>query len=165
MTHRLARCSCEQLTLSVTGDPVRISVCHCLACQQRTGSAFGFQARFADSQVQISGRVGFRAGDARADRRMGDLAGGVGNTLEVFGLRREGLRAHAAGATPAARVGAAMRLKLFPSVTIALVRSIKGGTVAMGCAGGALRRLVSKRACLGALLLPRAGLRIVQPRR
>jgi hypothetical protein len=66
VTHRLARCSCEQLTLSVTADPVRISVCHCLACQQRTGSAFGFQARFADSQVQISGRsqVFVRTGDS-----------------------------------------------------------------------------------------------------
>lgn len=28
------------------GEPVRISVCHCLACKRRTGSAFGYQARF-----------------------------------------------------------------------------------------------------------------------
>lgn len=31
-------------------------MCHCHACQQRTGSAFGFQARFADDKVQIEGR-------------------------------------------------------------------------------------------------------------
>src|SRR5205823_5066307 len=31
--------------------PVRISICHCLACQQRTGSAFGLQARFPRSNV------------------------------------------------------------------------------------------------------------------
>lgn len=30
---------------------MRVSMCHCLACQRRTGSAFGLQARFADAQV------------------------------------------------------------------------------------------------------------------
>jgi hypothetical protein len=38
------------------GDPVRISVCHCLACQRRTGSPFGAQARFPAGRVRISGR-------------------------------------------------------------------------------------------------------------
>ncbi len=32
-----------------------MSVCHCLACQQRTGSVFGAQARFAQEAVTISG--------------------------------------------------------------------------------------------------------------
>jgi hypothetical protein len=32
-----------------------VSVCHCLACQRRTGSAFGVQARFLLGQVHISG--------------------------------------------------------------------------------------------------------------
>jgi hypothetical protein len=40
----------------VQGEPVRISVCHCLACQRRTGSAFGFQARFARDRARIIGR-------------------------------------------------------------------------------------------------------------
>ena len=31
-------------------------MCHCLACQRRTGSAFGIQARFASSNVRIVGR-------------------------------------------------------------------------------------------------------------
>jgi hypothetical protein len=35
---------------------VRVSVCHCLACQRRTGSAFGFQARFPRESVRIRGR-------------------------------------------------------------------------------------------------------------
>jgi hypothetical protein len=34
---------------------VRVSICHCLACQQRTGSAFGVQARFPKDQVAIEG--------------------------------------------------------------------------------------------------------------
>ena len=37
------------------GEPVRVSVCHCLTCQRRTGSAFGTQARFAANQVTLSG--------------------------------------------------------------------------------------------------------------
>ena len=36
---------------------MRISVCHCLACQRRTGSAFGFQARFPAERVRITGRA------------------------------------------------------------------------------------------------------------
>ena len=36
---------------------MRVSVCHCLACQRRTGSAFGFQARFPRDRVEIHGRA------------------------------------------------------------------------------------------------------------
>ena len=52
---RHAACSCEQLRLTVEGDPVRVSICHCLACQRRTGSAFGYQARFDAEHVTIEG--------------------------------------------------------------------------------------------------------------
>jgi hypothetical protein len=55
MGARHAACSCEQLHLTVEGDAVRVSVCHCLACQRRTGSAFGVQARFPADQVRIEG--------------------------------------------------------------------------------------------------------------
>src|SRR6266496_1754373 len=48
---RHAACSCEQLRLTVEGAPVRVSICHCLACQRRTGSVFGVQARFDAEQV------------------------------------------------------------------------------------------------------------------
>ena len=55
MTHRIASCSCGQLIAHVTGDPVRVSVCHCIACQRRTGSVFGAQARFPATSVTIEG--------------------------------------------------------------------------------------------------------------
>jgi hypothetical protein len=57
MPDRDASCSCGQLRVAVTGEPVRVSVCHCLACQRRTGSAFGYQARFRSADVTISGRA------------------------------------------------------------------------------------------------------------
>jgi hypothetical protein len=55
MTHEAA-CSCGQLRVDADGDPIRVSVCHCLACQRRTGSAFGVQARFAEENVRFEGR-------------------------------------------------------------------------------------------------------------
>jgi hypothetical protein len=53
---REATCGCGQLRLTVEGDPIRISMCHCLACQRRTGSAFGMQARFTADRVHVAGR-------------------------------------------------------------------------------------------------------------
>jgi len=52
---RTASCTCGQLRAEVSGEPVRISVCHCLSCQQRTGSAFGYQARFPRAHVNVTG--------------------------------------------------------------------------------------------------------------
>ena len=56
MVTRDAACSCGQLHLTAAGDPVRISICHCFACQRRTGSAFAMQARFPSSHVRVFGR-------------------------------------------------------------------------------------------------------------
>jgi hypothetical protein len=53
---REAVCSCGQLRVTVEGDPMRISMCHCLACQRRTGSAFGIQARWPKERVDVGGR-------------------------------------------------------------------------------------------------------------
>jgi hypothetical protein len=65
MNKRTASCSCGQLRVEVLGEPLRVSVCHCLACQKRTGSIFGEQARFDSS--------GFKATGARTEYvRVGD---------------------------------------------------------------------------------------------
>ncbi len=53
---REAACHCGQLRLEVAGDPFAVSICNCLACQRRTGSAFGMQAGFKADQVTVSGR-------------------------------------------------------------------------------------------------------------
>ena len=55
MTDRLASCSCGKLTAVARGEPTRISICHCLACQKRTGSVFAVQARFPEEAVTIAG--------------------------------------------------------------------------------------------------------------
>jgi hypothetical protein len=56
MFTREAACSCGQLRAVVEGEPLRVSICHCLACQRRTGSAFGLQARFGRDHIRIAGR-------------------------------------------------------------------------------------------------------------
>jgi hypothetical protein len=53
---RTASCRCGQLRATVTGEPVRLSVCHCLNCKKRSGSAFAVQARWPKDQVDIQGR-------------------------------------------------------------------------------------------------------------
>lgn len=50
-------CACGQLVVTTEGEPVRVSMCHCLDCQRRTGSTFGAQARFPDDRVRVSGRA------------------------------------------------------------------------------------------------------------
>jgi hypothetical protein len=55
MTLRVASCSCRQLKAETSADPIRVSVCHCLACQRRTGSVFAAQARFPRNAVTLSG--------------------------------------------------------------------------------------------------------------
>lgn len=56
MTARVASCRCGQLRATATGDPVRVSVCHCLNCKKRSGSAFAVQARWPSEQVALEGR-------------------------------------------------------------------------------------------------------------
>jgi hypothetical protein len=52
---RRASCRCGQLSVSAAGEPVRVSICHCLACKQRSGSAFSYQARFPRSNMTFEG--------------------------------------------------------------------------------------------------------------
>ena len=70
MATRAAACHCGQLRLEAAGDPFAVSICHCFACQRRTGSAFGMQAGFKADQVQIVGRSSdFARMSDEADRK------------------------------------------------------------------------------------------------
>jgi hypothetical protein len=57
MTTRRAACSCGQLHLTIEGEPLRISMCHCLECQRRTGAVISNQARFRRDQVTFAGQA------------------------------------------------------------------------------------------------------------
>lgn len=67
MRFRTASCSCGQLRVEVYGEPLGVGVCHCLACQRRTGSVFAALAAFA-APYEVSGTATeyVRAGDQGA---------------------------------------------------------------------------------------------------
>lgn len=56
MDTRVASCSCGQLRIACDGAPTRVSICHCLDCQRRTGSVYAVQARFPRDRVRVEGR-------------------------------------------------------------------------------------------------------------
>ncbi|WP_447764801.1 GFA family protein [Sphingopyxis panaciterrae] len=60
---RHASCHCGKLVLHCTGEPAKVSLCHCFDCQRRTGSLFSVAAFFRRSSVELP------AGMAKAFRR------------------------------------------------------------------------------------------------
>jgi hypothetical protein len=70
MPTRTASCHCGQLRVEVNGEPLGVGICHCLACQQRTGSVFAALAGFA-APYQVTGTATeyVRAGDHGAKFR------------------------------------------------------------------------------------------------
>ena len=64
MSTRTAACNCGQLSIEVAAEPSGVGVCHCLACQKRTGSVFAALARFpAPYRVSGTATEYVRAGD------------------------------------------------------------------------------------------------------
>ena len=54
MSSRTASCTCGQLRIEVHGEPRGVGLCHCLACQSRTGSVFAALASFS-GPYEVSG--------------------------------------------------------------------------------------------------------------
>ena len=64
---RTASCVCGQLRIALQGEPRGVGVCHCLACQQRTGSVFATLAGFAPPYTVTGTATAYtRTGDAGA---------------------------------------------------------------------------------------------------
>lgn len=51
----VASCLCGSLRATCIGPASRISVCHCIACQRRTGAPFSAQSRFLRDTVTVEG--------------------------------------------------------------------------------------------------------------
>jgi hypothetical protein len=64
MTTRRASCSCGRLTVLCSGEPDKISLCHCLDCQRRTGSTYGIAAFFKSEDVEVRGEARTYTSDA-----------------------------------------------------------------------------------------------------
>jgi hypothetical protein len=52
---RIAQCHCGSLRAVVSGEPALSYVCHCKACQHRTGTAVHFGAYFPKERVRPEG--------------------------------------------------------------------------------------------------------------
>ncbi len=61
-----ARCACGAVTLTASKPPHLTALCHCLACQRRTGSPFSANAFYAVAAVSSTGttNVFVRRGDS-----------------------------------------------------------------------------------------------------
>jgi len=56
---RLAHCHCGSLRAVTSGEPLLVAICHCKACQRRTGALAASVAGFAKAQVTIEGHTKF----------------------------------------------------------------------------------------------------------
>lgn len=48
-------CFCGAVRYECNGEPVRVTICHCLWCQRRTGTAFGTEVVFREERVCFRG--------------------------------------------------------------------------------------------------------------
>lgn len=60
MRSRAASCACGNVRLDCAGEPVRVSMCLCLACQRRTGSVMSIAAFYPRAAVRVHGGDGLR---------------------------------------------------------------------------------------------------------
>ncbi len=67
---RLAQCHCGSLRATTSGEPLLINMCHCKACQRRTGALAGHGAAFAKTQVRIQGPSKVFERDGQAGRKV-----------------------------------------------------------------------------------------------
>jgi hypothetical protein len=65
MNQRVATCACGQLQITCRGEPDKVSLCHCLQCQRRTGGPFGVAVFYPRDRVGA-------AGEATVFRRLSD---------------------------------------------------------------------------------------------
>jgi GNAT superfamily N-acetyltransferase len=52
---RIGQCHCGSLRVVATGQPERVYLCHCRACQRRTGTAFHYGATYLKDRVRLDG--------------------------------------------------------------------------------------------------------------
>jgi hypothetical protein len=55
LVERTGGCVCGSIRFKATGEPLRVTLCHCTWCQRRTGTAFGTEVVFTTDQVELAG--------------------------------------------------------------------------------------------------------------
>ena len=67
---RTARCACGGFRAVVSGDPLRVTICHCQACQRRSGVPWTCNAHFHRSNVRLEGEHKVFVRDGQEGRKL-----------------------------------------------------------------------------------------------
>jgi len=67
---RTGQCHCGSLKVIASGEPERVYLCHCEACQRRTGTAFHFGASYLQERVRLDGERKIYERDADSGNRI-----------------------------------------------------------------------------------------------
>jgi ribosomal protein S18 acetylase RimI-like enzyme len=67
---RIGQCHCGSLRVIATGEPERVYLCHCKACQRRTGTAFHYGATYLKERVHLDGDRKIYVRDAETGYRI-----------------------------------------------------------------------------------------------
>lgn len=96
---RTATCGCGQLQITCLGEPTKVSLCHCLACQKRTGAPYGIAAFFEVSATEVAGRsVTYERPSDSGSPIVFHFCGTCGSTVFWYPARMAGRVAVATGA-------------------------------------------------------------------
>ena len=96
--NRKATCSCGSLKVHCTGEPELVSVCHCIACQKRTGTPYGIAAFFQRENIEVSGAYkNFRRSSDSGYEVVFHFCGNCGSTVFWEPLRKHDMIAIGVG--------------------------------------------------------------------
>jgi hypothetical protein len=99
MGTRTAHCHCGALQALCRGEPIRVSLCHCLACKVRSGSAFSYNATFPADAVTTEGEASaWERTSEEGYRSRGFFCPRCGSTVWFEIERRPGMISLPAGA-------------------------------------------------------------------
>jgi hypothetical protein len=107
MADKTGSCRCGSVNYGVTGEPLRIGICHCTDCRQESGSAFTFFGIWPASAFSSTGETAdhegrrfcpvcgsrmFSVDDVEAEIKLGSLSDaptGMRPSYELWVKRRE----------------------------------------------------------------------------
>src|ERR1700730_4625828 len=96
---RFGECHCGSLRVIATGEPERVYLCNCKACQRRTGTAFHFGATYLKERVRLDGERKIYERDADSGNRIRfHFCPNCGSTLYWEGDRNPAVCGVAVGA-------------------------------------------------------------------
>jgi len=76
-------CLCGKVRFSVSGDPLRVGVCHCMDCRKHHGAVFHASAIFPVAALELSGTTASYAGRSFCPNCGSSVFSGSGSEVEV----------------------------------------------------------------------------------